>query len=72
MTKFTGRGLLEPYSSEMSLEKPVTASSIGSLLNLPENYTNNLVVVRRSKILGGNDYINNNDEITLFLAVMGG
>jgi hypothetical protein len=72
MTKFTGRGLLEPYSCEMSLEEPITVRSINTLLGLPAHYASNLVVIRGSKILSDNDRIDNTDEIILFLAVMGG
>jgi hypothetical protein len=72
MTKFDGRGLLRSFSCEMMLTEPVRACDLDVLLGLPSDYSSNLIVVRGSRKLNAKDLINDNEEIILFLAVMGG
>lgn len=72
MTRFSGRGLLGPFSCEIMLTEPVPVNVVGSLIGLPEDYASNLIVVRGSRKLDEKDLINDNEEIILFLAVMGG
>lgn len=72
MAIITGTGLLSPYSCELSLKKPVPVSQIGSHLALPEDYKNNLVVVKENRILSPEDTICDQDTIFLFIAPMGG
>jgi hypothetical protein len=72
MTRFDGRGLLKSYSCEMSLESPVYVRDLPALLELPKDYASNLIVVRGSKKLDANELIQNDEEIILFLATMGG
>lgn len=38
MTRFNGRGLLEPFSCEMTLAEPVPVCNLSVLLGLPEDY----------------------------------
>ena len=72
MARFSGRGLLQPFSSEKLITESVLVSNLGDFLGLPESYIRNLIVVRGSKKLDANDIITNDDEIILFLATMGG
>jgi hypothetical protein len=72
LTRFDGRGLLESYSCEMLLTEPVHVYDLDVLLGLPESYGSNLIAVRGSRKLDAKDIINDNEEIILFLAVMGG
>ena len=72
MTRFDGRGLLRSFSCEMMLTEPVRVCDLDALLGLPEDYSSNLIVVRGSRKLDVNDLIYDDQEIILFLAVMGG
>lgn len=72
MARFSGRGLLKPYSCEITLTEPVAVCNLGVLLGLPECYASNLIAVRGSRKLDADDLIHNDEEIILFLATMGG
>lgn len=72
MVRFDGRGLLRSYSCEINLELPVYVRDLPALLELPDNYASNLIVVRGSRKLDANELIQNDEEIILFLAAMGG
>jgi hypothetical protein len=72
MTRFEGRGMLKPFTREITLAEPVRVCDLDALLGLPEAYSSNLIVVRGSKKLNTNDLINNGEEIILFIAPMGG
>ena len=72
MTRFNGRGMLEPFSCEMMLVEPVPVCDLDVLLGLPKDYGRNLIVVRGSRKLSANDLIYDGEEIILFIAIMGG
>ena len=72
MTKFVGKGMMQTYSQEISMSESVTVQSLPALLNIPKDLSKNLIVVRGNKKLDSDNLISNNDEIFLFLAVMGG
>ncbi len=72
MAKFIGKGLLQPYSCEIVLTKPVSTYSLKFLLRLPEDLSGSLIAVRGSKKLNEEDLINDSDDIVLFLATLGG
>lgn len=72
MARFNGRGLLQSFSCEKMLSEPLLVSKLGILLELPEGYISNLIVVRGTHKLDENDLIFNDEEIILFLATMGG
>jgi hypothetical protein len=56
----------------MMLAEPVHVYDLEVLLGLPESYGSNLIAVRGSRKLDAKDLINDDEEIILFLAVMGG
>ncbi|MDF2839823.1 MAG: hypothetical protein K0Q99_594 [Clostridia bacterium] len=72
MARFDGRGMLKPYSCEILLAEPVRVCDLNTILGLPENFGSNLIAVRGSRKLDMHDLIYNNEEIMLFIAVMGG
>ena len=72
MTRFDGRGLLRSFSCEMRLAEPIRVRDLGAFLGLPWDYSSNLIVVRGSRKLEANNLIYDDEEIILFLAVMGG
>ena len=72
MAKFYGKGLLQPYSCEMELSKPVFVYDLDAMLGLPEDYTGSLIAVRGSRKLNDGDLVYDDDDIILFLATLGG
>jgi hypothetical protein len=72
MAKFIGKGLLQQFSQEVSLSALTSVQDLPGLLKMPEDYANILIVVRNHQKLEADELINNEDEIFIFLAVMGG
>ena len=72
MTNFVGNGIYKPYSREVDLEHPLLVRDLGAFLNIPKDLSDNLIVVRRSLVLGSEELIHNNEEILFFFAAMGG
>lgn len=72
MASIIGKGLLEIYSQTLDIQGTVSAASLYELLKLPESYRDNIIAVRGGKVLMANDIIENNDEIVVFVSVMGG
>jgi hypothetical protein len=72
MTKFIGNGIFKAYSQVINLEQPLIVNDLGDLLKLPEELSINLIVVRGSRKLDQAELINNDDEINIYFAAMGG
>lgn len=72
MVKIIAKGLLKHLSQDLSLTAPIQVNDLSQLLHLPEDFANNLIVVREHLKLESDDIIQTDDEIYLFLATMGG
>ena len=72
MASIIGKGVLEPYSQTLEFPEPVPAALLPELMKLPESFRENVVAVRGSKTLSLDELIYDNDEITVFVSVMGG
>ena len=72
MAIFTGKEPLEKYSCEIKLNNPVFVLDIPKMLNIAEDYCENLIAVRDNKVLMQDELIFDGDEIEIFIAVMGG
>ena len=72
MTEFIGRGTLEKYSQILEINKPIRVGEISKLLKLPKELSDNLIVVRQNKKMNEDEFIQNEDQIYLFFAAMGG
>jgi len=72
MASIVGQGVLKPYSQTVLLPEPVNVASLPELMKLPENYRENVIVVRDNKVLSLDEPLYDNDEILVFISVMGG
>jgi hypothetical protein len=72
MANFIGKGILAQYSQEIKLKKPIIVHHVGRLLKLPKELSSNLIIVRGSRKLNDDELIQNEDEIYLYFAAMGG
>lgn len=72
MANFIGKGAFKKYSQVIKLERPIFARDLAGLLKLPEDLSENLIVVRKNKKLNEDEVIRDDDDIYFFLAVMGG
>ncbi len=72
MANFIGKGILTQFSQEIELKKPLIAHNVGRILKLPKELSSNLIVVRGSRKLNDDELIQNEDEIYLYFAAMGG
>jgi hypothetical protein len=72
MANFIGKGILAQYSQEIKLKKPIIVHNVDRLLKLPKELSSNLIVVRGSRKLNDDEIIQNEDEIYLYFAAMGG
>lgn len=72
MAVIIGKGVFEPYSGEVPLTGPVRVSELPELIGLPETYHQNMIAVRENRVLSLDESIGNEDEILIFVSVMGG
>lgn len=72
MASFIGKGLLQDYSQEIILTQPITVASLPALLQIPDHLSNHLIFLRNHLRLSGEDQILNEDEVIIFIEVMGG
>ena len=72
MASIKGIGVLEPYSQTLAIPEPVPTACLPELMKLPEIYRENIIVVRDRKVLSLDELLGNDDEILLFVSVMGG
>ena len=72
MARFIGKGLLQDYSQEITLTQPITVASLPATLQIPDYLSNHLIFLRNHLRLSGEDRILNEDEVIIFVEVMGG
>ena len=72
MAKIICRDPLKSYSQTIVLSQPVSVQDLPRLLKIPEELAESIIVVRNHQKLDLKEFITNEDEIVLFLAVMGG
>ena len=72
MASITGKGILEPYSQVAVFPDPVLVSCLPELMKLPDIYRENIIAVRGGKVLGLHEMLYDDDEILVFVSVMGG
>lgn len=60
------------FSQEVMVNDPFAARNLPIILKMPSHLSNNLIIVKDHKILQADNMISNEDEVYLFLAVMGG
>ena len=72
MAKIICREPLKTYSQNIVLSQPLRVRDLPRLLKIPEEFAESIIVVRNHQKLDFDEFINNEDEIYLFLAVMGG
>ncbi len=72
MAKIIGRGALKPYSQNLMLAAAVRSQDLPGLLKMPEELAEVTIVVRDHQKLEDDEFIDDDDEIYLFMAVMGG
>jgi hypothetical protein len=72
MTEFIGRGTLEKYSQILEINQPLRVVEISKLLKLPKELSDNLIVVSHNKKMNEDEFIQNEDQIYIFFAAMGG
>lgn len=72
MAKFSGKGSLKKYSKTIKLDRPLLVKDLEIILNLPKEYSENVIAIRENRKLDDNDFIHDEDQIDFFLTVMGG
>ncbi len=72
MAKFIGSGVLSKFSCEVVLKRPIAAGQIPQLLDIQIPLAEHVILVRDHLMLPDDHMVDDNDEIFLFLAVMGG
>jgi hypothetical protein len=72
MAKFIGKGILQQYSQEIFLIHQIKVRDLPTLLKLPDELANILIVVRDHRKLDFDELILNGDDVYLYMAVMGG
>ncbi len=72
MAKIIGKGPLRSFSQELPLAAPIKVQDLPELLNLPAELAEIAIVVRNNQKLDFDELIHNDDEIYVFMAVMGG
>ena len=60
------------FSREITLPEQIQVCNLAELLKMPKELAEELIVVRNHRRLNEDELILDNDEIYLFLAVMGG
>ena len=72
LASIIGKGVLKPYSQTVEILKPVPVTCLPELMKLPEEYHENIIAVRDGKVLSLDELMSDEDEITVFITVMGG
>ena len=72
MASIIGKGVLKQYSQTLEINGSVSVASIPELMKLPENLHENVIAVRDGKVLSLDEFVSDDDEIILFISVMGG
>jgi hypothetical protein len=63
---------LKSFSQSLVLSQPIRVQDLPKLLKIPDELAEAVIVVRNHQKLDLDEFINNDDELYLFLAVMGG
>jgi molybdopterin converting factor small subunit len=72
MAKIIGKGPLRSFSQEIVLATSIRVQDLPGLLSMPEELAEIVLVVRNHQKLDFDELINDDDEVFLFMAVMGG
>ena len=72
MASIIGKGVLKQYSQTVEIHEPVPVASLPELMKLPEKYRENVIAVKAGKVLSQDELMSDDDEIILFISVMGG
>jgi hypothetical protein len=72
MTIFIGKGSLNKYSQIIKIRHPIMVNEVCKFLKLPKGIAENLIVVRQNKKLDEEELIQDEDQIYIFFAAMGG
>lgn len=72
MATFTGSGDLEKHSQTIYLSAPIRVSELPKLLSVPGELENELLFVKKNRLLSLDDTIDDSDDVQIFLAAMGG
>ncbi len=72
MAKIIGKGALKSYSQSLVLTTAIRAQDLPGLLKIPDELAEVTILVRDHQMLDDDELIDDDDEIYLFMAVMGG
>lgn len=72
MAKIIGKDALKSFSQELFLHTAIRARDLPGLLKIPKELAEVIILVRDHQKLENDELIDNDDEIYLFMAVMGG
>lgn len=72
MAKIIGKGEFRSFSQSVVLTSSIRVQDLPGLLKMPAELAEIAIVVRGNQKLDFDELINNDDEIYLFMAVMGG
>jgi hypothetical protein len=72
MAKIIGKGLFRSFSQEIVLAASIKVQDLPGLLRVPAELAEVAIVVRKNQKLDFDELIHDDDEIYLFMAVMGG
>jgi hypothetical protein len=72
MAKIIGKGEFRSFSRDVVLSTSIRVQDLPSLLNMPAELAEIAIVIRGNRKLDFDELIYNDDEIYLFMAVMGG
>ena len=72
MAVIIGKGVLHPYSQTVVLPVPVPVENLPELMKVPEEYRENIIAVRDGRVLSLDELLSDEDEIQIFISVMGG
>jgi len=72
LASITGKGVLKQYSQTVEIKEPVPVARLPELMKLPENYHENIIAVKDGKVLSLDELMCDDDDIIVFVSVMGG
>jgi sulfur carrier protein ThiS len=72
MIKIVGKGPFRPFSQDIFLASPLKVQDLLESLSLPADLAESAIVVRNHQMLELDELIQDDDEVILFMAVMGG
>jgi sulfur carrier protein ThiS len=72
MVKIVGKGPFRPFSQEFVLVSPLKVQDLLERLSLPADLAESAIIVRNHQMLEFDELIQDDDEVMLFMAVMGG